>query len=234
MTQQTDDFELVAPTNEEGSGGATDRLHSELAAARKRISELESLTQQSAEDSQRELAESKLSLEQAIASIAKLTASESQRMCKCNSPLIGGPGGSPFQLTSISNRPSQRVERITCWSQPSGKDEIRAIEVEFEDGHTALAGRRIADATVQESFSFMDDELLLQSTLIADAKDTRLAGFSFITSLGRAFHAGPGTVTSGHAVTWLQDCPAILLGISGSGGAAIDRLAFIIQVCGRP
>ncbi len=64
----------------------------------------------------------------------------------------------------------------------------------------------------------MDEELLVQCTLIADAKESRLSGFSFITSLGRAFHAGPGTVSSGHAVTWLQDCPALLLGISGSGG----------------
>lgn len=67
----------------------------------------------------------------------------------------------------------------------------------------------------------MEDELLLQCTFIADAKDTRMAGFSFITSLGRAFHAGPGTVTSGHAVTWLRDCPALLLGISGSGGMSL-------------
>ena len=76
----------------------------------------------------------------------------------------------------------------------------------------------------------MEDELLLQSMLIADAKDTRLAGFSFITSLGRAFHAGPGTVTSGHAVTWLQDCPAVLLGIAGSGGENVLNAKLLCNV----
>ncbi len=96
-----------------------------------------------------------LLLIQAIASIAKLTALESRRTCKCNSPLVGGPGGSPFQLVSTAQGPTQRVAKLTCWSQPSGKEEVRAIAVEFEDGQEALAGRRVPDASVQEVMTFI-------------------------------------------------------------------------------
>lgn len=133
------------------------------------------------------------------------------------STYVGGVGGANFSLLAPLG---SRVHELEMWSS---KHNIQAIRVKYTNGKEELAGEIFGNTTYSH-FVFNQDERIKRLVLWDNHDGRRLGGIGFTTTNNRSIDFGYSKKTK---VEWENNLR--LVGICGTSGRDINRLAFVFS-----
>ncbi|KAJ7998112.1 hypothetical protein DPEC_G00219190 [Dallia pectoralis] len=131
--------------------------------------------------------------------------------------LIGGNGGSPFNLTGLNNGATLKKIGVAV-----GGWQIKAVRAELTDGRVSTFG----NANTFSEFEFSLGERITKLSLWGNGAGTRLGGIRFWTSTGREFfeHMNSWPLKTEYSI---DVGSGVCLGVQGNGGSDIDNMGFL-------